>query len=68
MGDDFIKEMEEKLSKRSIIHFCIEDITKMICIIKCLEQENLHKSKYIKELEEQHKKDCNAINVYINLK
>ena len=55
MGDDdFIKEMEEKLSKRSIIHFSIEDITKMICIIK--------------ELEEQHKKDCNAINVYINLK
>ena len=25
-------------------------------------------NKFIKELEEQHKKDCNAINVYINLK
>ena len=50
MGDNFIKEMEEKLSKRSIIHFSLEDITKMICIIKCLEQENINKSKYIKEL------------------
>ena len=54
--------IEETMCKR------IEDIRKMICIIKCLEQENLHKSKYIKELEEQHKKDCNAINVDINLK
>ena len=68
MGDNFIKEMEEKLSKRSILHFSIEDIAKMICIIKCLEKESIYKSKYIKELEEQHKKDCNAINVYINLK
>ena len=68
MGDNFIKEMEEKLSKRSILHFSIEDITKMISIIKCLEKESIYKSKYIKELEEQHKKDCNVINVYINLK
>ena len=28
MGDDFIKKMEEKLSKRSILHFSVEDITK----------------------------------------
>lgn len=68
MDDNFIKEMEEKLSKRSIIHFSIEDITKMICIIKCLEKKSIYQSNYIKELEEQHKKDCNAINVYINLK
>ena len=59
---------EEKLSKRSIIHFSIEDITKMICIIKCLEKKSIYQSNYIKELEEQYKKDCNAINVYINLK
>ena len=68
MCDNFIKEMEEKLSKRSIIHFSLEDITKMIYIIKWLEKESIYKSNYIKELEEQHKKDCNVINVYINLK
>lgn len=51
--EEFIKDIKERLkrSNKFILYFNVEDIERLIRIIDMLESENVHKSKYIKELE-----------------
>ena len=67
MEEEFIKEVKEKLkrSNKLIIYFDIYDIERLVKIIEALESRNKNNMKYIKELENQHKQDCNIINIYI---
>ena len=67
MEEEFIKEVKEKLkrSNKLIMYFDIYDIERLVKIIECLESRNKANIKYIKELENQHKQDCNIINIYI---
>ena len=67
MEEEFIKEVKEKLkrSNKLIMYFDIYDIERLVKIIEALESRNKYNMKYIKELENQHKQDCNIINIYI---
>ena len=67
MEEEFIKEVKEKLKRpnKLIMYFDIYDIERLVKIIEALESRNKYNMKYIKELENQHKQDCNIINIYI---
>lgn len=67
MEEEFIKEVKEKLkrSNKLIMYFDIYDVERLVKIIEALESRNKYNMKYIKELENQHKQDCNIINIYI---
>ena len=67
MLDKFIKDIEEKINKSNkfVLYFDKKDIVTLVKVIKILEKENKDSRKYIKELENQHKQDCNIINIYI---
>lgn len=67
MEEEFIKEVKEKLkrSNKLIMYFDIYDLKRLVKIIEALESRNKCNMKYIKELENQHKQDCNIINIYI---
>ena len=67
MGNEFIEDIKRRLKKSNkfILYFSVDDIEKLLNIIEVLESSNVNKSKYIKELEEQHRQDCNIINIYV---
>lgn len=67
MIEKLIKDIEEKINKSNefVLYFDKKDIVTLVKIIKILEKENKDSRKYIKELENQHKQDCNIINIYI---
>ena len=49
MGEDFIKEIKEKLQRHVFVS--ANDVYKLLSYIDIIEEENLVKSKRIKELE-----------------
>lgn len=67
MGNEFIEDIKRRLKKSNkfIMYFNVDDIEKLLNIIEVLESSNVNKSKHIKELEEQHRQDCNIINIYV---
>lgn len=67
MGNEFIEDIKRRLKKSNkyILYFGVDDIEKLLNIIEVLESSNVNKSKYIKELEKQHRQECNIINIYV---
>lgn len=67
MANEFIEDIKRRLKKSNkyVLYINKYDIERLLNIIEVLENSNINKSKYIKELEEQHRQDCNIINIYI---
>lgn len=69
MEKEFIENIKTRLKKSNkfILYFSVSDIERLLNIIEGLESSNANvcKSKYTKELEEQHRQDCNIINIYV---
>lgn len=62
MAEEFIREIKEHLKRHMFISG--EDVERLIRIIDMLNEENIYKSKYIKELEELNKTTTKSFFIY----
>lgn len=68
--EEFIEFIKRRLKKsdKCIVSYDKYEIEALLNIIDALKKENVIKSNYIKELEEQHIRDCKTLDLYMERK